>query len=84
MTDRAYVDRVIAALETVRAQVGPLARADVPLEEVRKRVDLAAMTAGFTGEDAWKKSLLNAVFTHDLIANAYKEARGETVVQGKG
>jgi glyoxylase-like metal-dependent hydrolase (beta-lactamase superfamily II) len=84
MTDRAYVDKLVAALETVRAQVGPLARADVPLEEVRKRVDLAAMTADFAGDDAWRRSLLNAVFTHDLIANAYKEARGETVIQGKG
>lgn len=84
MADRAYVDQVIAALETVRAQVGPLARAGVPLEEVRKRVDLKAMTAGFTHGDPWLDVIIGAVFTGDLISNAYKEARGETVVQGKG
>jgi len=84
MTDRAYVEKVIAALETVRAQVGPLAKADVPLAEVRKRVDLTAMKAGFTGDDAWLKFLIDAVFTGDLVSNAYKEARGETVIQGKG
>jgi len=84
MTDRAYVEKLIAALETVRAQVGPLAKADVPLAEVRKRVDLTAMKAGFTGDDAWLKFLIDAVFTGDLVSNAYKEARGETVVQGKG
>ncbi|MGZ5948281.1 MAG: hypothetical protein ACXWKV_17050, partial [Caulobacteraceae bacterium] len=65
-------------------QVGPLARADVPLDEVRKRIDLAALQAGFTGDDAWLKTLIGSVFTADLVANAYKEARGETVVQGKG
>lgn len=84
MTDRAYVDRVIAALETVRAQVGPLARTGTPLAEVRTRIDLTAMKAGFTGDDPWLKVLIEAVFTSDLVANAYKEARGEEVVQGKG
>ncbi|WP_372781041.1 MBL fold metallo-hydrolase [Phenylobacterium sp.] len=84
MTDRTYVEKVIAALETVRAQVGPLARADVPLAEVRKRIDLAPMKASFTGDDPWLKVLIDAVFTGDLVSNAYKEARGEAVVQGKG
>jgi glyoxylase-like metal-dependent hydrolase (beta-lactamase superfamily II) len=84
MTDRAYVEKVIAALEAVRAQVTPLAKADVPLAEVRKRVDLTAMKAGFTGDDPWLKSLIDAVFAGDLISNAYKEARGEAVIQGKG
>jgi len=84
MTDRAYVEKVVAALETVRAQVAPLAKADVPLDEVRKRVDLTAMKAGFTGDDPWLTSLIEAVFAGDLIANAYKEARGEAVIQGKG
>lgn len=84
MTDRAYVERVIGALETVRAQVAPLAKADVPLAEVRKRIDLAPMKADFAGDDPWLKFLIDAVFTGDLVSNAYKEARGEEVVQGKG
>jgi len=84
MTDRAYVEKLIAALQTVRDQVGPLARQGLPLDEVRKRIDLKAMQAGFTGDDAWLKTLISAVFTGDLVANAYKEARGETVIQGKG
>jgi glyoxylase-like metal-dependent hydrolase (beta-lactamase superfamily II) len=84
MTDRSYVEMLIAALQTVRDQVEPLAKAGVPLEEVRRRIDLAAMQDGFTGEDAWLKSLIRAVFTGDLVSNAYKEARGEPVIQGKG
>jgi glyoxylase-like metal-dependent hydrolase (beta-lactamase superfamily II) len=83
-TDHAYVGKVIAALEAVRAQVGPLAKANVPLAEVRKRVDLAAMKASFTGGDPWLSLLIDAVFTGDLVSNAYKEARGEPVIQGKG
>lgn len=82
--DRAYIDKVIAALETVRAQVGPLAKAGVPLAEVRKQIDLTAMKADFTRGDPWSAFLINAVFANDLVANAYKEARGEEIVQGKG
>ncbi|MHB1208029.1 MAG: MBL fold metallo-hydrolase [Rhodospirillaceae bacterium] len=83
-SDRAYVDKVIAALDEVRAQVAPLAKAGVPLTEVRKRIDLTALQAGFTGNDPWLAFLIDAVFTGDLISNVYKEARGEPVIQGKG
>ncbi|MDP3749637.1 MAG: MBL fold metallo-hydrolase [Phenylobacterium sp.] len=83
-TDRAYLDRLIAALERVRAQVALLAKAGVPLEEVRKRLDLEPIRKAFAGDDPWLRFVLAVVFTGDLISNAYKEARGETVVQGKG
>jgi len=81
MRDRAYVDAMIAALETVRAQVGPLAKAGVPLDDVQKRVDLAAVRRSFAGDDAWLGLLLNAFFTRDLVTSAWKEARGEAVLQ---
>ncbi|HEY8573640.1 MBL fold metallo-hydrolase [Phenylobacterium sp.] len=79
--DRAYVGKLIAALETVRGQVAPLK--DLPLAEVRKRVNLTSVKAGFTGDDPWLGFLIDAVFTGDLISNAWREARGEHVVQGK-
>lgn len=82
--DRAYADKLIATLTELRAQVAPLARAGVPLEEVRKQVDLEPVRARFAGEDPWSRSLIGAVFTGDLISNLYKEARGEPVIQGKG
>ena len=84
MRDRSYMERLIAALQAVRDQVGPLAKADVPLAEVRRRVDLADVKRGFTGDDPWLGFLIDAVFAGDLIANAYKEARGEAVVRGRG
>ena len=80
--DRAYIGKVVAALEAVRGQVAPLK--NLPLEEARRRVDLKAVKAGFTGADPWLEFLIDAVFTGDLISNAWKEARGEEVVQGKG
>ncbi|WP_374574898.1 MBL fold metallo-hydrolase [Phenylobacterium sp.] len=83
-TDRAYVDKVIATLASVRDQVGPLAKADVPLDEVRKRIDLSAIRQDFAGDDPWKRFLMDAAFLNDLVSNAYKEARGEEVIQGKG
>lgn len=82
--DKAYLDKVIAALTAVRDQVTPLAKANIPLDEVRKRVDVKAVKAGFTGNDPWLSFLMDAVFTGDLISNTYKEARGEPVIQGKG
>lgn len=84
LRDHAFIDQLISALETVRAQVSPLARAGVPLAEVRKQVDLTAIRTGFTKGDPWLEFVIGAVFTGDLVANAYKEARGEEVVQGKG
>ena len=82
--DKVYLDKVIAALTAVRDQVAPLARANMPLDEVRKRVDVKTVKEGFTGNDPWLSFLMDAVFTGDLISNIYKEARGEPVVQGKG
>ncbi|MFN3521209.1 MAG: MBL fold metallo-hydrolase [Phenylobacterium sp.] len=83
-TDRAYLDRLIAALAEVRARVGPLARSGASLEEVRRQADLSGVRRAFAGDDAWIRFLMDAVCLNDLVANAYKEARGETVVQGKG
>lgn len=82
--DRQYLDRLIGALESVRAQVAPLAKAGLPLEEVRRRVELEPIRQAFAGDDPWLRHVLSVVFTGDLIANAYKEARGEAVIQGKG
>ncbi len=81
-TDRVYLDAVIAALEDVRAQVAPLK--DLPLAEVRRRIDLKAIRQRFAGDDAWLGTLIDAVFLGDLVSNAWKEARGEVVIQGKG
>jgi len=53
------------------------------LEAVLKAVDRKALRTRFVSEeDGWGRFLINAVFIEDLIKNAYKEARGEPIVQG--
>lgn len=84
MSDFAYVDRLISALADVRTQVAAQVAAGADLDATRKAVDLEAVRAAFAGDDPWLRNLIDAVFTADLVSNAWKEARGETVVQGKG
>jgi len=81
-TDRVYVDKVIAALEDVRAQVTPLAQKGVALEDVYKQTDFEKIKVSFAGGDKWKRLLLGSFFLGSIIKNAYAEARGEPIVQG--
>jgi hypothetical protein len=81
-TDNAYIDKVIAALEDVRAQVTPLAKKGVTLEDVYKQTDFETLKASFAGGDKWKRSLLNSFFLHSIVKNAYFEATGQAIEQG--
>ncbi len=80
--DRAYVDAVQGLLRAIVAQVVPLAREGVPLDEVRKRVDVAALRASFTGGDDWRGFLFDNFFLNAAVSNAWREARGEPIRQG--
>jgi len=82
--DRAYLDKLIAALTEVRAKVGPLAKQGVKLDDVYKQVDLEDIKQTFAGTDRWKRQLLNSFFLHAIVANAYAEALGQPIVQGTG
>jgi len=82
--DRAYIDRVITALKDVRAQVAPLARKGVKLEDVYKRIDLEPIKKSFAGNDAWRRQLLVSFFLHALVSNVYAETLGRPIVQGTG
>ena len=83
--DREYLDRLIAVLGDVRAQVRPMVNKGMTLEAILKAVDRKALRSRFvTEEDGWGRFLINAVFIEDLIKNAYKEAKGEPIVQGGG
>ncbi|MGN6515848.1 MAG: MBL fold metallo-hydrolase [Rhizomicrobium sp.] len=81
-TDNVYVNRVIAALEDVRAQVTPLARKGVKLEDVYKQTDFEKLKAGFAGNDKWRRTLLNSFFLHSIVKNAYFEATDQPIEQG--
>ena len=80
-TDRAQIDRIIAVLRDVRAQVGPLASQGLTLAEVEAKVDLGKHEAIFAGDDPWLRRWFRAFFVHPIVSSAYREARGEPIMQ---
>jgi glyoxylase-like metal-dependent hydrolase (beta-lactamase superfamily II) len=81
-TDRTQLDRISAALRNVRAQVGPMARQGLTLDEVRAKVDLSPHARMFCGGDAWCARWFGAFFCGPIVESAFKEARGEPIAQG--
>jgi len=81
--DAAYLDRLLATIGDIRAQVGPLARQGLSLEEVRERVDFSAQTAIF-GTTPRLRLGFESYWLNPMVENAWKEARGEAIVQGDG
>ena len=82
-TDTRYVDQLIGSIEDIRAQVGPLAKRGLSLEEVAKKVDFSRYAAIF-GTDERKARLFKAYWTDPMTENAWKEAKGLPIVQGEG
>ena len=83
-TDRSYLAKVDAALADVQAQVAPLAAQGLPLAEVAKRIDASGQGARFAGDDPWLRQWFQQYWVTPIVASAYKEARGESIVQGLG
>jgi glyoxylase-like metal-dependent hydrolase (beta-lactamase superfamily II) len=79
--DAGYLDKLVASMRDLRAQVGPLAKAKMPLEEVRKKVDFSKSILMF-GDTPRVKANLQGLFFDPMIKSAYLEARGEKIVQG--
>lgn len=82
--DRRYLESLIALLQDVRAQVAPLAAQGLPIDEVQKKVDLSAHRARFLGGDGWKERWFVPYWQQPIVASAYKEAKGEPIVQSLG
>ena len=80
-TDRAQLDRISVALKDVRAQVAPLVKQGLTLEQVKAKVDLGANAKSFFGDDPWLAMWFRAYFTDGIVTSAYKEAKGEPIVQ---
>ena len=81
--DSSYLDKLIVAIADVRAQVGPLAKQGMPLDEVRKTVDFTRSIALF-GDSPRIQANAQGLFFDPMIPNAYKEALGQPIVQGEG
>ena len=55
----------------------------MPLEDVRKNVDFSKSVAMF-GSNPRIRANTQGLFFDPMIPNAYKEARGEPIIQGEG
>lgn len=82
--DRSYVHALIATLEEVVDHVAAAAKAGRTLDAIRSDPAWGAVRDRYTSSDGWLSFLVDAVFLRDLLSTAYKEVRGETVVQGVG
>lgn len=82
-TDSSYLDKLTAAISDIRAQVTPLARQGLSLEDVRKKVDFTK-TAEIFGTTPRIKANFQGLFADPMIPNAYKEALGQPIIQGEG
>jgi hypothetical protein len=71
-------------LEEVRRQVAPLAAGGLPLKDVQAKIDLSTLSRAFTRGDAWRERWFDQYWTKPIVASAYKEAKGEPIVQGFG
>jgi glyoxylase-like metal-dependent hydrolase (beta-lactamase superfamily II) len=81
MRDASYIDKLITSIRDVQAQVGPLAKAGMKLEDVQKKVDFSRSLALF-GDDPRTKANVQGLFFDPMVRNAYKEALGEPIMQG--
>jgi glyoxylase-like metal-dependent hydrolase (beta-lactamase superfamily II) len=82
-TDRAYLDKLSATIRDVRAQVGPLAKQGLSLEETRKRADFSAQTAIFGTTPRLARGF-EGNWLQPMVENAWREAKGLPIVQGGG
>lgn len=81
--DTAYIDRLIGSIEDIRAQVGPLAKQGLSIEEIGKRVDFSRYRDLF-GTTERQKTLFKVYWTDPMTENAWKEAKGLPIKQGEG
>lgn len=81
MADAGYLDKLIAAIRDLQEQVGPLAKAGVPLDDIKKKVDFSRSISLF-GSTPRDKANLQELFFDPMIKSAYKEALGQPIVQG--
>ncbi len=80
-TDRTQIDKIEAALKDVRAQVTALVAQGLALEQIQGKVNLDTAATSFGGEDRWLRGWFKAYFVEPIVTSAYKEAKGEPIVQ---
>jgi glyoxylase-like metal-dependent hydrolase (beta-lactamase superfamily II) len=79
--DRAYLDRLADAITEIRAKVAGLADEGLSLEETQKRLDTSDQARRFVGDDPWLNRWFAEYWVRPFTASAYKEAKGQPIVQ---
>ena len=79
--DVSYLDKLIAAMSDLRAQIFPLAKAGMSLDDVKKKADFSKSIALF-GDTPRDKANLQSLFFDPMIGSVYKEALGQPIIQG--
>jgi glyoxylase-like metal-dependent hydrolase (beta-lactamase superfamily II) len=82
-TDSAYIRHLQKLIESVRTQAVTAVKGGATLAQLRERLQLGALEDVFTAGDARRKFLLKAWFLDPFTISAYKEAKGEPIVQGQ-
>jgi hypothetical protein len=67
----------------VRDQAATAVKGGATLAQVRERLDLGELETVFTAGDPRRKFLLKAWFLDPFSVSAYKEAKGEPIIQGQ-
>ena len=80
-SDASYLDKLVAAMSDLRAQIFPLAKAGMSLEDVRKKVDFSKSIALF-GDTPRDKANTENLFFAPMTGSVYKEATGKPIIQG--
>jgi glyoxylase-like metal-dependent hydrolase (beta-lactamase superfamily II) len=83
LRDGAYVAKVIELIEETRRQVKAAADEGLSLEDTRKRVDLSRFRRELAGDDYWRGQAFDGFFLQPAVGQAYKEAKGEPIVEGE-
>lgn len=84
MRDAGYLLRVKVLIETARDQVAASVAKGLDVKEARAAVNLDLQAAAFTRGDPWLKRWFDSYFTDPFVVSAWKEAKGEPIVQSLG
>ena len=75
MHDTSYLDRLIASIRDLQAQVGPLAKTGISLDEIRKKVDFSKSITLF-GDSPRVKANLQGLFFDPMIGTLTRKPGG--------
>jgi glyoxylase-like metal-dependent hydrolase (beta-lactamase superfamily II) len=75
--DHAYLELVVALLESTLAQARAAVARGADLEATRRLVNLDSLRQRFTGGDAARARAFDAYFVQPAVERAWREARGE-------